>query len=467
LVVRADADAAAGSGHFMRGLALAQAWKALGGPAALAGSCSPALASRAAAAGVALRPASGHAPAAGGWLAVDGYGFSPEQLDAFRSLARTLVVDDYGHRPRLPADVVLNPGSEDFPYAPSDALVLAGPRWAPLRPEFAAEPPRREGKGARPRVLVCLGGSDPGNVTQAVLKALRPYDQLDVTAVIGADNPHAASLDSLARDLRRGVPDLRALMLECDAAIVAGGVTALECAAAGLPMAVLTAAENQVRQARALCDAGAAVWLGEERAPARIAEAALAALSSPGMGEAGRRLVDGRGAQRAASALAALSKPKLGEADVVFRLADPRDLWPLWRLANESSVRANSFSKEPIPAEAHARWFAAQLADPKVRFFVLEAGGAVAAQVRAVRGDNGAAEVHFAVAAAFRGKGLGTLALKLSRARAAKELGAAKLKALVIEPNEPSARAFLGAGYARAGKSRERGVDCSVFEAAC
>jgi UDP-2,4-diacetamido-2,4,6-trideoxy-beta-L-altropyranose hydrolase len=467
LVVRADAGVVSGSGHFMRGLALASAWKALGGPAVLAGSCSPALAARAAAAGVPLRAASEHAPAAGGWLAVDGYGFGPEQLDAFKSQARTLVVDDYGHRSRLPADVVLNPGCEDLPYPPSDTLVLAGPRWALLRPEFAVEPPPRKREGGRKRLLVCLGGSDPGNATQTVLKALKPYEELDVTAVIGADNPHAASLDSLTRDLRRGVPDLRALMLECDAAIVAGGVTALECAASGLPMAVLTLAENQVRQARGLADGGAAVWLGEDRAPERIAEAALAALSTPGMGEAGRRLVDGRGAARAAAVLAALSKPKLGEDDVVFRLAAKEDVWPLWRLASESSVRANSFSKDPIPAETHARWFASQLADSKTRFYVVEAGGAVAAQVRAVRGESGFAEMHFAVASAFRGRGLGTLALRLSKARAAQELGAAKLRAFVIDPNEPSSRAFLGAGYVRAGKAKARGHECSVFEAAC
>jgi RimJ/RimL family protein N-acetyltransferase len=361
--------------------------------------------------------------------------------------------------------VILNPnaGCADFPYAPTDALVLAGPRWALLRPEFAAEPVRHP-RGAKTKVLVTLGGADTDNATETVLKSLAALkNEIDIVCVIGPDNPHGERLKPLAKDLRRSVCDLRALMLDCDAAVVGGGVTSLECAASGLPAVVLTLAENQARQAQGLAAAGAAVTAE----PAKAGAALRAVLTSSGMGAAGRRLIDGKGAERAASVLAALSKPKLGEADAVLRQAETRDVWPVWRLANEPSVRARSFSAEPIPAAVHEKWFAAQLADAKTRFYVLEVSGALAAQVRAVRGENGCAEVHFAVASAFRGKSLGTLALRLSRERAARELGADKLKAFVIEPNEPSARAFLGAGYARAGSAREKGRDCAVFEAIC
>lgn len=454
-----------GSGHLLRGMALALAWKGLGGRAAVSTSCSPKLSARLKAAGLDVRPPSADAPAPGGWLAVDGYEFDPEYLDAAKSRSKLLVVDDHGHRPRLPADVILNPnaGCESFPYAASDALVLAGPRYALLRPEFAAEPPARR-RGARPKVLVTLGGADADNSTQAVLKALAPLkEELAVIAVVGSENPHEALLRPLAADLRRDVSDLRSLMLECDAAVVGGGVTSLECAATALPMVVLTLAENQERQARTLAADGAAINLGYDRDPGRIAAGARAALAM----RPGRRLVDGRGAARVAEVLRALSAPKLDESDAVLRLAEAGDAWPVWRLANEPSVRDRSFSREPIPAETHEAWFGSQLKDTKTRFYVLDVAGTVAAQVRCVLGAEGAAEVHFAVASAFRGKGLGTLALRLSRERAAKELGGARLKAFVIEPNDPSARAFISAGYTRAGSAKERGRDCAVFEAAC
>ncbi|UPT74524.1 MAG: GNAT family N-acetyltransferase [Elusimicrobiota bacterium] len=461
LVVRADAGPRIGSGHLLRGLALALAWKKLGGKAAVAGERTAAHDERLAALGIEGRPASADSPAPGGWLAVDGYDFDPAYLDAAKSRAKLLVVDDHGHRPRLSPDVVLNPnaGCEDFPYAPSDALVLAGPRWALLRPEFAAEPVRRA-RGKKPKVLVTLGGADADNVTEAVLTSLAPMKgEIDVVCVVGPDNPHGERLKTLASDLRRGVSDLRALMLDCDAAVVAGGVTSLECAAAALPAVVIAVADNQKRQAKGLAAAGAAV----EASASDAADALRSVLATSRMGAAGRALVDGKGAERAAGVLAALSKAKLGEADALLRPAQAGDVWPVWRLANAPSVRAHSFSAEPIPSAVHAKWFAAQLSDAKTRFYVLEVSGAHAAQVRVDR----EAEVHFAVASAFRGKGLGTLALKLSRTRAAEELGCPKLKALVIEPNEASARAFLGAGYARAGSAKEKGRDCAVFEATC
>ncbi len=427
----------------------------------MASDLSPEHAARVKAAGLDLRP-SGDV-AVDGWLVVDGYEFGPDYLDAAREKARTLVLDDHGHRDRLPADVVLNPnaGSEDFAYAPSDALVLSGSRYALLRPEFAAKPARRRRDGAKPKVLVTLGGADPGNVTAAVLRALAPLKaELDVVTVVGVDNPHEASLRALDPNLHRGVADLRSLMLDCDAAVVAGGVTSLECAAAGLPAAVLTLAENQARQARALDAAGAAKAVSS---PEGCADAVRAVLKSPEMGAAGRRLVDGRGAERVAKVLRALSASKLGAQDASLRLATPEDVWPVWRLANEPSVRARSFSADPIPAAAHEAWFKAQLADPKTRFHVLDVAGAVAAQVRSVLGPDGVAEVHFSVASAFRGKGLGTLALKLSKAAAPSK----RLKAFVIEPNDPSSRAFLSAGYVRAGTAKQRGRDCAVYETAC
>lgn len=468
LLIRADAGPAIGSGHVMRGFALAQAWKALGGRAALSGECSPALRRRLEEAGLEVRAPAGDGLAAGGWAFIDGYGFAPEYLEAARAKARTLVVDDYGHRARLPADVVLNQnaGAERFAYPPDAALFLLGPRFALLRPEFAEAP--RRAANAKPRVLVTLGGSDPDNVTETVVRALAPLAaELDLVVVIGPDNPHEAALRGLTRDLRKGVPDLRALMLQCDAAVVAGGVTALECAAAGLPTVLLSIAENQKRQVQALGAAGAGLALGEERGAKALAEAARSAAANPALGAAGRALVDGSGARRVAGVLRALTAPKLTVADCLLRPAAASDCWNVWRLNNEPSVRARSFATGAIPAETHERWYAEQLRRPDARFFVLEVAGAHAAHARYTRSASGEAEVHFAVASAFRGKGLGTLALSLSRGPACRELGVSRVKALVLEPNDPSARAFLSAGYHRAGSAVERGQRCSVFEASC
>jgi spore coat polysaccharide biosynthesis predicted glycosyltransferase SpsG/RimJ/RimL family protein N-acetyltransferase len=461
LVVRADSGPKIGSGHALRALALAQAWTQLSGSAESWGSHSPAIQKRFADAGVPAKPANDDFPP-GSWVLIDGYDFTPDYLEKALAKTKTLVMDDYGHRPRLAATVVLNQnaGAEAFPYPHDGIFRLLGPRFALLRPEFAAEPKRT--KRDKPRVLVAMGGADPDNATGLVLEALKEFS---VTAVLGPDNPHEAKLKGSGAEIVKSVSDLRALMLGHDAAVVAGGVTSLECAAAGLPTVLLTLAENQSGQVAALGKAGVGIALGAERAPGKIAAAVKAALVAPGMGKSGRALVDGNGASRVAKILAAIASPKADEA--VLRLAEAQDAAVLWRLANEPSVRANSFTKTPIPLDEHLAWYARQLSDKKTLLFILEVAGAVVAQVRYAKTAPHEAEVHFAVAGAFRGKGLGTMALALSRERASKELKISKVKGLVIEPNPPSAKAFLAAGYTRAGTARERGVECAVFEAAC
>lgn len=427
----------------------------------MASDLSPEHAARVKAAGLDLRPAA--AIATDGWLAVDGYEFRPDYLDDAKKKAKTLVLDDYGHRDRLPADVVLNPnaGAEDFAYAPSDALVLAGPRYALLRPEFAAKPSRPP-HGGRPRVLVSLGGADAQNVTAAVLKALIPLKaELDVVTVVGVDNPHEATLRTLDPNLHRGVADLRSLMLECDAAVVAGGVTSLECAASGLPTVILTLAENQAGQARALSAAGA----GMMATVPQVADAVRAVLKAPGMGAAGRALIDGRGAERVTRVLAAASVRTLAPEQIVIRPATPEDALDIWRLAN--AVRSFAILKDAIALEQHLAWFKSQLADKDVRYWVMVAGGAIAGQIRYSRLGPEAAEVHLSFHRLFRGKGLGTLALKETSPKACRELGVRNVRAKVLENNAPSERAFLKAGYRRAGNTEERGARCETFEFTC
>jgi RimJ/RimL family protein N-acetyltransferase len=180
----------------------------------------------------------------------------------------------------------------------------------------------------------------------------------------------------------------------------------------------------------------------------------------------GRTAVDGRGAARAAAALLALSEPRLTAEWVRLRPAVSEDALEVWRIANEPAVRAHSFRKEPIPLAEHLKWFGAKLKDADGRFWVVETGFVVAGQVRYARaGDQ--AEVHYSVRGAFRGKGLGTLALSQSRQLACRELGVKRLTGVVISPNEPSERSFASAGWTRKGSEHRDGAACAVFEAAC
>ena len=496
LLLRADAGPGIGSGHVARLLALAEAWIDAGGRATLlTAAVSKPLAVRAGALGVVIRPISAPHPdpsdlaaltaaiAAEGvrpWVAVDGYIFDAAYLRAAGSAgARVLAVDDIPRLEEYPVTVLLNqnPGAEkgDYPL-PADALPLLGPRWSLLRPDYAQKGALRAPRADATKILVSFGGADPGDASGLAIKALkrlkRPYEAV---VVAGPDNPRGAELERAAAGASIRVEkaaNMPALMADADLALLGGGVTMLEACVMGLPVLVATIAANQEPGALALSESGAVRLLGtasalsdEELAAAFDAllsdSAARAALALAALAVA-----DGRGAPRVAAVLLALSEAKLGADWVRLRPAAAQDALEVWRLANDPDVRRNSFRKDPIPLSAHLDWFAARLKDRAERFWILDAGGVVAGQVRyAKTGEE--AEVHYSVRGAFRGKGLGTLALQASRGLACKDLGVKKLTGVVITPNEPSERSFLSAGWTKKGVETRDDARCAVFEVLC
>ncbi|MBI3302264.1 MAG: UDP-2,4-diacetamido-2,4,6-trideoxy-beta-L-altropyranose hydrolase, partial [Deltaproteobacteria bacterium] len=223
LLIRADADAQIGTGHVMRCLALAQACRAQGGAAVFLSHCeSGALRQRIEDAGIGFIPLEEPHPApcdlqttfsvlaqlaTGNWqlatsfLILDGYHFNPAYQHAVRTAGhRLLVIDDTGHLPHYHADVLLNYGlsATRLPYrCDADTLLLLGPRYALLRPEFLTWGGwQREIPDVARKVLVTLGGADPNNVTLKVMQALQQLNVpgLEVRSVVGPANPHLKAL---------------------------------------------------------------------------------------------------------------------------------------------------------------------------------------------------------------------------------------------------------------------------------
>ncbi|MFI5346402.1 MAG: UDP-2,4-diacetamido-2,4,6-trideoxy-beta-L-altropyranose hydrolase [Elusimicrobiota bacterium] len=495
LLLRADAGPGIGSGHVARLLALAEAWIDAGGRARLLTAApSPALNIRAGLQGIEIVALSAAYPnpedlatttravresASGTWLAIDGYGFDAAYLSALRAAgARVLRVDD-GPSGEIPCDAFLdpNPGAElSAPNLASNALPLLGPRWAPMRSSFARAFERRPDRTQTMNLLISFGGWDPEDATGLALRALRRIKTpFEAVIVVGPDNPRADALAKLADGLPirlERMADMATLMGKADLALIGGGVTMLEACAAGLPALVVTVAANQDAGAADLArrglvrSLGRAAVLNEEPLARALDELLQNAPERDRMSREGRAAVDGRGAARVAAALLALSEPRLSADWARLRPAVAEDALEVWRIANDPAVRAHSFRKEPIQLADHLKWFEAQLKDADGRFWVVETGFVLAGQIRYARsGDQ--AEVHYSVRGAFRGKGLGTLALAQSHKLACRELGVKRLTGVVISPNEPSERSFASAGWTRMGGESRNGSPCAVFEVAC
>lgn len=347
LLIRADASSTLGAGHVMRALALAQAAADAGAGAAfvLAERTAP-VEALLAAQGVDVLHVDAEAGSRADALALcalararraavvlDGYQFDAAYQEQIKGGGLYLCcIDDYAHAARYVADLVVN---QDLGYADparyagraASARLLLGASYALIRREFrTARPAAVATAEAARRILVTMGGSDAGNLTQRVLDELETLagENLEVTAIVGGANRHGAALDAargrsrLRLRLVQNAPDMPAWMGGTDLAVSAGGMTSYELAYMGVPAVLVAAADTQAPSSRILHEAGICHFAGraDEVKPGALAEAVRALAAAPArrhaMAMRGRKMFDGDGARRVLEAIAAAAPGGFG-----------------------------------------------------------------------------------------------------------------------------------------------------------
>ncbi|MFW3616932.1 UDP-2,4-diacetamido-2,4,6-trideoxy-beta-L-altropyranose hydrolase [Billgrantia antri] len=251
------------------------------------------------------------------WLVVDHYALDIRWETALMSYCRRLmVIDDLAdrsHQCNLLLDQNLGRHETDYVgMIPQQCTVLAGPRYALLRPEFTAlreySIRRREDPRLR-KLLISMGGVDRPNATSRVLETLQGCalpDDCQVKVVMGPSAPWLQQVRDAAKkmpwttEVLVNVTEMGTLMANSDLSIGAAGSTSWERCCLGLPSIILVLAENQKFISFELEKAGAAkvISLEEEslevqlkptidsyRPPAHLREAAKrAALVCDGLG---------------------------------------------------------------------------------------------------------------------------------------------------------------------------------------
>jgi UDP-2,4-diacetamido-2,4,6-trideoxy-beta-L-altropyranose hydrolase len=474
LVVRADTSVAIGTGHVMRCLALAQAWRDAAGRVVFAtNDLSPGIEQLLRSEQVEIvkfNSTPGSAQDASqleelsrahhaDWVVVDGYQFSAEYQRKLKDAGlKVLFIDDNGHATHYFANLVLNQNAhacqDRYESRTPQTRLLLGPRFALLRREFQAwrQWKREMGPVAR-KVLVTMGGSDPENITAIVIRALQmaSIESLEAKVVVGAANPNIESSERAAgqsqRDISvlRNVTNMPELMAWADVAISGAGSTCWEMCLLGLPAILIDLAENQRTVAKELDRRGIAVHLGSvgDVTPEKIASKLRWLLDSietrTALSMRARELVDGKGAERVVSAMR-------GEI-LRLRRAEESDCRLLWEWANDPVVRAASFSSEYIPWEHHQDWFGAKLADPNaVLYLAANPDNVSIGQVRyQVQGPR--AQLSVSLAPEFRGKGYGNRIIAMATEELFRTTNVATIDAYVKPANEPSLQLFLRAGF--------------------
>jgi UDP-2,4-diacetamido-2,4,6-trideoxy-beta-L-altropyranose hydrolase len=415
-------------------------------------------------------------------LVLDGYGFDFAYQAAVRPLVARLVCLDDLHAFPFAADLVLNPAGgitpADYDLRCPGARLLAGPGYAPLRTEFQTNFPSQTPTTLPSHVLLCLGGADPRQLTQATAAALLALPAVaQVHTVVGSayatwDTLHAwAEAQGPRLALHRALPasQLAALMRRCGAAVLSPSTISYEYAAAGGGLLLtLPTADNQRDLDHFLRGAGLAL-------PYTAAPNVLTATEAPRLAVqlrlAQRRHFDGLAPQRLRQEFAAL---RLLPAPLRLRPVQRTDSEQLLAWTNDPDTRRQSFDPTPVPLAQHEAWLATQLANPGRCLLLLaedQASGTTAGLIRfAVSIDNQGlttAVLSYSLAPGYRGRGWAApLLLAGTRAVLAQFPAVQRVVGEVKPDNVASVRAFRRAGYALASEAGPAGGLTFVWTAA-
>ncbi len=410
------------------------------------------------------------------WMVIDGYHFDATYQSACRALGyKTLIIDDTAHQPCCDADVLLNQNihAHTLNYTcPPGTVFLLGLRYALLRSEFLKFTPKTTTQSP-PHILVTLGGSDPGNVTGIVIQALKNCQTMDFHAriVVGPVNPHLNQLKEAVSnapnlELCTDVSHLSEHIAWADVAISASGTTTWELLVMGVPTLSVIVADNQFELAQTLSQLGAIHLLGlsSEITPLKIEQSLLNLLHNPSqqahMRQMGKFLIDGLGAQRVVQMLTTFEN-RIKQP--MIRHAEPTDALLLYRWANDPIARSNSFHKDPTTWPNHLKWYAARLSSPDTRIWILERETRPLGLIRYDRITPDTASISFQIDHPYRGQGMGSLLLQLTAPKACQELQVSTIEGTTFATNEPSARAFLKAGFKMSRETVENNIPCRIF----
>ena len=394
------------------------------------------------------------------WLIIDHYGLDSDWEQRLRPhAAKLMVIDDLATR-RHDCDLLLDQnyseaGEERYRrLIPEACRLLLGPRYALLRPEYAAyRRILRHRNGKIRRVLVFFGGPDPYNMTSLALEALSApeFRHLKVDVVVGDSNPHRAMLEKQTSVRPRtnlyGLrPHLADLMAQADLAIGAGGATTWERMCMRLPSIVISISENQRPACEALSKAGFINYAGDFR-QFRASDLCDDIKKCVGSQDhsvelviQGQLLVDGLGVLRVAELLVPTIAEKLR-----LRPASEHDMEFYFIWVNDPEVRRQSIESDPIPWEQHQNWFTNKLSDHQSYLFVLEAGSLPVGQIRFDKeGDD--ARIEYSLDSLIRRRGWAAHLVAMG-AMYLKQSELVTLRAEVKADNHASRSVFLRLGF--------------------
>lgn len=388
-------------------------------------------------------------------VVIDSYLADEAFYEKASRLAKVAVYIDDFKRISYPEGIVVNGNiyAESLNYPKSQKTTyLLGTKFTPLRKEFWSVPSKKI-KEEIESVMITFGGSDVRNLTPQVLKALSKYSGLTKYVIIGGAFKNLEEIKAVSDQKTELIfqPDagkMLEIMMHSDVAVSAAGQTLYELARTGTPVIAVAVAENQVPNAMGWQKAGFAEYAGwweDENLSLKIAKH-LELLADKKVREQksrkGRELVDGRGCSRIAKEV----MKSLILSRSLLRAAEEKDMWAIYEISNDETVRQVSINPRRIEKKEHERWYRENY---KKDFFVLEFDKKVIGQVRFPH-QEGKNFVSISLHRDYRGFGVGEHLLREGVRRFFSENPHVKeIFAVINSENTGSIKIFERVGFKR------------------
>lgn len=378
---------------------------------------------------------------------------------------KIMVIDDLANRAHH-CDLLLDQtfGREPQEYqkwVPDGCHLLLGSRYAILKEQFAevrlGTLQQRRFNHSLKKILVSMGGVDAKNVTQWVIHSIQESNlNVELDVILGARALHRDAVktylalnSSTKINLFENVNNLAEMMVEADLAIGAGGTTSWERCCLGLPTLMITTAENQNLVASQLSHVGAIEYLGcaDSVETSKLIVSIKNLLNKPHllkeMSDSAATICDGYGTNR----IMAECYPQFANDGTAVRLypATMSDAETVLNWQSDPSTRQYARIPRVPTREEHFRWFGHRLKNPGCILNMILYNKCPVGVLRLdrIHDVNHVYEVSILISPDYRRLGIASAALKLARCM----FPTWELHAEILSENKASHELFLTAGY--------------------
>jgi len=205
-----------------------------------------------------------------------------------------------------------SPGATDSLYEPlrknANTKFLLGPKYCIIKEQLRNRHQERRVRTKLQNVIVCFGGGNDKGATLACLKALdyERFQNIEFTVAMSQFNPDYTEILKLQDRGRIHVinpSNLLETMIQSDLALITPGMISYESAFLGLPMLLVTIADNQAINAKAWGETKCGLNIGSVFDVSKNLNKNLSSLEQnleilPKMSQNCLSLVDGKGVSR-------------------------------------------------------------------------------------------------------------------------------------------------------------------------